>query len=69
MSLIPADNDFAMWAVVLLMVGLVLRLEKTELGQKISATIMILVTGAVLANFNIIAGVFSCLGSGYDYPL
>ncbi|MEZ5758750.1 MAG: DUF819 family protein [Emcibacteraceae bacterium] len=66
MSLIPADNDFAMWAVVLLMVGLVLRLEKTELGQKISATIMILVTGAVLANFNIISpsnNVFGAINS------
>lgn len=55
MSLIPADNDFAMWAVMLLLVALVFRLEKTNLGQKISGTIMIITFGAVLANFNIIA--------------
>tara|TARA_R110002096_G_scaffold416576_3_gene619728 strand:- start:174793 stop:175923 length:1131 start_codon:yes stop_codon:yes gene_type:complete len=55
MSLIPADNDFAMWAVMLLLVALVFRLEKTNLGQKISGTIMIITLGAVLANFKIIS--------------
>ena len=39
MSLIAADNDFAMWAVMLLLVALVFRLEKTTIGQKIPATI------------------------------
>ncbi|MBT5072590.1 MAG: hypothetical protein HOM63_02545, partial [Kordiimonadaceae bacterium] len=55
MPLIPADNDFAMWAVMLLMMAIVFRLEKTSLGQKISGTIMIITFGAILANFNIIS--------------
>jgi len=66
MTLIPADNDFAMWAVMLLLVALVFRLEKTNLGQKISGTIMIITAGAVLANFNIISSsnaVFSSINS------
>ena len=66
MSLIPADNDFAMWAVMLLLVALVFRLEKTNLGQKISGTIMIITAGAVLANFKIISpsnDVFSAINS------
>lgn len=54
MSLISADNDFAMWAIMLLLVALVFRLEKTTLGQKISGTIMIITFGAILANFKII---------------
>ena len=66
MTLIPADNDFAMWAVMLLLVALVFRLEKTNIGQKISGTIMIITAGAVLANFNVIApsnAVFSSINS------
>lgn len=66
MSLIPADNDFAMWAVMLLMMALVLRLEKTSLGKKVSATIMMITFGAVLANFKIISpsnAVFDTIGS------
>ena len=55
MSLIPADNDFAMWAVMLLLVALVFKLEKTTIGQKISGTIMIITFGAVLANFKVIS--------------
>ena len=51
MSLILADNDFAMWAIMLLLVALVLRLEKTHLGQKVSGTIMIILAGVTLANF------------------
>ncbi len=54
MSLISADNDFALWAIMLLLVALVFRLEKTTLGQKISGTIMIITFGAILANFKII---------------
>lgn len=54
MPLISADNDFAMWAIMLLLVALVFRLEKTNLGQKISGTIMIITAGAILANFKII---------------
>lgn len=66
MSLIPADNDFAMWAIMLLLVALVFRLEKTNVGQKISGTIMIITFGAVLANFNVISpsnNVFSSVNS------
>ncbi|MDG1995366.1 MAG: DUF819 family protein [Emcibacteraceae bacterium] len=66
MTLIPADNDFAMWAVMLLLVALVFRLEKTNIGQKISGTIMVITAGAILANFNIIApnnAVFSSINS------
>ncbi len=66
MSLIPADNDFAMWAVMLLLVALVFKLEKTELGQKISGTIMIITFGAILANFKIISpsnNVFSSINT------
>lgn len=55
MSLIAADNDFAMWAVMLLLVALVFRLEKTTIGQKISGTIMIITSGAILANFGVIS--------------
>lgn len=55
MSLIAADNDFAMWAVMLLLVALVFRLEKTTIGQKISGTIMIITFGAILANFGVIS--------------
>lgn len=54
MTLISADNDFAMWAVMLLLVALAFKLEKTTIGQKISGTIMIISFGAILANFNII---------------
>lgn len=64
MTLIPADNDFAMWTVMLLLVALAFRLEKTTIGQKISGTIMVITFGAVLANFNIIApsnGVFTSI--------
>lgn len=66
MPLIPADNDFAMWAVMLLLVALAFRLEKTSLGQKISGTIMVISFGAILANFNIISpsnAVFDSIGS------
>lgn len=66
MTLISADNDFAMWAVMLLMVALVFKLEKTTIGQKISGTIMIITLGAVLANFNIISptnGVFNSINT------
>lgn len=66
MTLISADNDFAMWAVMLLMVALVFRLEKTTIGQKISGTIMIITMGAILANFNIISpsnGVFNSINT------
>jgi len=55
MSLIPADNDFAMWAIMLLLVALVFRLERTNLGQKVSGTIMMILAGVILANFNIIS--------------
>lgn len=64
MTLIPADNDFAMWTVMLLLVALAFRLEKTTIGHKISGTIMVITFGAVLANFNIIApsnGVFTSI--------
>ncbi len=66
MPLIPADNDFAMWAVMLLLVALVLCLEKTSWGQKISGTIMVITLGALLSNFGIIArssAVFDSIGS------
>ncbi|MDG1003348.1 MAG: hypothetical protein P8N58_00560, partial [Emcibacteraceae bacterium] len=66
MSLILADNDFAMWAIMLLLVALVLRLEKTHLGQKVSGTIMIILAGVTLANFNIISAsnnVFSTINT------
>lgn len=66
MTLISADNDFAMWAVMLLMVALAFRLEKTAIGQKISGTIMVITFGALLANFNIIApsnAVFSSINT------
>lgn len=66
MSLIPAENDFAMWAVMLLMVALVFRLERTGLGQKISGTIMVIAFGAFLSNFKIISpsnAVFDSIGS------
>jgi len=53
--LISADNDFAMWAVMLLLVALAFKLEKTTIGQKISGTIMVITFGAILANFNIIS--------------
>ena len=33
MTLISADNDFAMWAVMLLLVALAFKLEKTTIGQ------------------------------------
>lgn len=55
MSLIPADNDFAMWAIMLLLVALVFRLERTNLGQKVSGTIMMILAGVILANFNVIS--------------
>jgi uncharacterized membrane protein len=55
MTLISADNDFAMWAVMLLLVALAFKLEKTTIGQKISGTIMVITFGAILANFNIIS--------------
>ena len=55
MTLISADNDFAMWAVMLLLVALSFKLEKTTIGQKISGTIMVITFGAILANFNIIS--------------
>ena len=66
MTLISADNDFAMWAVMLLMVALAFRLEKTAIGQKISGTIMVITFGALLANFNIITpsnAVFSSINT------
>ena len=66
MSLISADNDFAMWTVMLLLVALVFRLEKTKLGQKISGTIMIITFGALLSNFNVISSsnnVFSSINT------
>ena len=53
--MISADNDFAMWAVMLLLVALAFKLEKTTIGQKISGTIMVITFGAILANFNIIS--------------
>ena len=55
MSLIPADNDFAMWAIMLLLVALIFRLERTNLGQKVSGTIMMILAGVILANFNVIS--------------
>ena len=66
MTLISAENDFAMWAVMLLLVALVFKLEKTTVGQKISGTIMIITFGAILANFKIISpsnGVFTSINS------
>ncbi len=66
MTLISADNDFAMWAVMLLLVALVMKLEKTTLGQKISGTIMIITFGAILSNFGIISasnGVFDSINT------
>ncbi|MCC3859689.1 DUF819 domain-containing protein [Pseudemcibacter aquimaris] len=66
MTLISADNNFALWAVMLLMVALAFRLEKTTIGQKISGTIMVITFGAVLANFKIIPasnGVFNSINS------
>jgi uncharacterized membrane protein len=66
MYLIPADNDFAMWVVMLLLVASVFKLEKTNLGQKVSGTIMIITFGAILANFKIISpsnAVFDSIGT------
>ena len=66
MTLISADNDFAMWAVMLLLVALAFKLEKTTIGQKISGTIMVITFGAILANFNIISpsnAVFSSINT------
>lgn len=66
MTLISSDNDFALWAVMLLMIALAMRLEKTGIGQKISGTIMIITFGAILANFKIIPasnGVFTSINT------
>lgn len=55
MPLIPADNDFAMWAVMLLTLSLAYKLEKTGLGAKIGGAMMMIIFSALLSNLNIIA--------------
>ncbi len=70
-ALISPDNQFALWAIMLLLVASVFRLEKTTLGQKISGTIMIITFGAILANFRIIPSqneVFSSI-NGVGVPI
>lgn len=63
MTLIAADNDFAMWAIMLALVALAFKLEKTTLGQKISGTIIVITCGALLSNFKIISPASNVFGT------
>jgi len=50
MPLITADNDFLLWAVMLLTCAGAFTLEKSKIGQSISGPVIMLVTSAVLSN-------------------
>lgn len=54
MSLIAADNTMLLLAVIMLVVALGYALEKTALGSKISAPLMILLGGLLLGNSGLI---------------
>lgn len=66
MSIISADNNIALLAVIMLIVAFGYRCEKTSLGSKISAPLIILVGGLILGNIGVIpnsAGLYDAVQS------
>lgn len=53
-SLIPADNAFALLAVFFALTAIGATLEKTKVGQRISGVMFVIALAIALANFNII---------------
>ena len=71
MSFVSAENQFALWAIMLLLVALTLVLEKSKLGQKVSGPIIIIILTSTLSNLNIIpnaAPVYDTIWS-YGVPI
>lgn len=54
MSLISVDNEFLLWAVMLLTCAGAFTLEKSKLGKSISGPVIMLLTAAILSNVNIV---------------
>lgn len=54
MPLISAENDFLLWAVMLLTCAGAFILEKSRLGKSVSGPVMMLATAAILSNVGIV---------------
>lgn len=54
MQLITAENDFLLWAVMLLTCAGAFALEKSKFGQRVSGPIIMLVSAAIFSNTNIV---------------
>ncbi|WP_416307432.1 DUF819 domain-containing protein [Neptunicella sp. SCSIO 80796] len=66
MPIISADNSMALLAVIMLIVAFGYRCEKTSLGSKISAPLIILVCGLILGNIGVLpnsAGLYDAVQS------
>jgi uncharacterized membrane protein len=59
MSFVSAENQFALWAIMLLLVALTLVLEKSKLGQKVSGPIIIIILTSTMIQYG--ATVFQSL--------
>jgi uncharacterized membrane protein len=53
-TLISADNHWLIWAVLFILAAAGLRAEKTKVGSKLSAVVITILGGFILANLNII---------------
>jgi uncharacterized membrane protein len=53
-SLIPADNNMAIWAILVGIVAFGFWSEKTRLGRRLSGTIVVLISAFLLSNLGII---------------
>lgn len=67
MSLIPAENDFLVWALMFLICALAFMLEKTTWGKKVSGPIIMVASAAILSNMNIMPKSAPAYGTVWVY--
>lgn len=67
MPLVSADSDFVLWAIMLLTCAGAFALEKSNLGQRVSGPIIMLVTSAILSNANIVPTSALAYGTVWTY--
>ena len=50
MSLIPADQDFAVFTAIMVLAGIAFLSERTWLGQKVTGTVVVILLAILAAN-------------------
>lgn len=67
MPLIVAENDFLVWAIMLLSCACAFALERSKLGKTVSGPVIMLILAAVLSNLNIMPKSAPAYGVVWQY--